>query len=113
MPGGGAWAGLQVALLHVGRLVQHVTVVVVEPLAAGSLADHQAGPPAAAARLGALVGGGRRGGGVSDYSDVTGRRFPKYSSSFCMFQRKLASLFRSHMGGFASFALFVTPVDQK
>lgn len=62
MPGGGAWAGLQVALLHVGRLVQHVTVVVVEPLAAGPLADHQAGPPAATARLGALawVGGGER-----------------------------------------------------
>lgn len=64
MPGGGAWAGLQVALLHVGRLVQHVTVVVVEPLAAGPLADHQAGPPAAAACLGALAGceGWGRGG---------------------------------------------------
>lgn len=59
VPGGGAWAGLQVALLHVGRLVQHIAVVVIEPLSAGSLADHQAGPPATAAGLRALRDEGR------------------------------------------------------
>lgn len=54
MPRGRARAGLQVALLHVGRLVQDVAVVVVEPLAAGPLAHHEASPPPPAAGLGAL-----------------------------------------------------------
>lgn len=55
VPRGGAWAGLQVALLHVGRLVQHIAVVVVEPLAVGPLADNQAGPPSSPTGLGALA----------------------------------------------------------
>ena len=59
VPGGGARAGLLVALLHVRGLLQDVTVAVVEPLAAGSLADHQPSPPAPPAGLGALCA--RRG----------------------------------------------------
>lgn len=55
VPRGGAWAGMQVALLHVGRLVQHIAVVVVEPLAVGPLADNQASPPSSPAGLGALA----------------------------------------------------------
>lgn len=54
VPRGRARAGLQVALLHVGRLVQDVAVVVVEPLAIGPLANHQARLPSAAAGLSAL-----------------------------------------------------------
>lgn len=54
VPRGRARAGLQVALLHVGRLVQDVAVVVVEPLAIGPLANHQALLLSAAAGLSAL-----------------------------------------------------------
>lgn len=56
VPGGGAYAGLQVALLHVQRLVQDVAIVVIEPLAAGPLAHHQTGSPAFSAALSALEG---------------------------------------------------------
>lgn len=55
VPRGGAWAGLQVALLHVKWLVQHIAVVVIEPLAVGPLADNQASPPSSPAGLGALA----------------------------------------------------------
>ena len=54
VPGGAAWAGLQVALLHVGRLVQDVAVVLVEPLPVGPLTNHQASLPSSTAGLGAL-----------------------------------------------------------
>ena len=54
VPGGGAWAGLLVALLHVRGHLQDVTVAVVESMAAGLLADHQPGPPAPTTCLGAL-----------------------------------------------------------
>ena len=54
VPGGRTWAGLQVALLHVRRLVQDVTVVVAEPLTVGPLTHHQASPPSSTAGLGAL-----------------------------------------------------------
>lgn len=56
VPGSRAWAGLQVALLYVGRLVQDVTVVVVHPLTIRPLTHHQASPPASTTRLGALSG---------------------------------------------------------
>lgn len=45
VPGGRAWTGLQVALLHVGRLVQDVAVVVIEPLSVGPLTNHKSSPP--------------------------------------------------------------------
>lgn len=54
MPRGRARAGLQVALLHVGRLVQNVAVVVIQPLAIGPLTNHEASLPSAAAALSAL-----------------------------------------------------------
>lgn len=54
VPRGGARARLQVALLRVGRLVQDVAVVVVEPLAVGPLANHEASLPSPAAGLSAL-----------------------------------------------------------
>lgn len=54
MPRGGARAGLQVALLHVGGLVQDVAVVVVKPLAIGPLTHHEPSLPSPAAALGAL-----------------------------------------------------------
>lgn len=55
MPGGGAGTGLQIALLHVRRLVQDVTVVVIQPLSVGPLTDHQACPPPSTTSLGALM----------------------------------------------------------
>lgn len=55
VPGGGAWAGLEVALLHVGWLVQYVTIVVIEPLAVRPLANHQASFPSTTTSLGTLM----------------------------------------------------------
>lgn len=60
VPRGRARAGLQVALLHVGRLVQDVAVVVVQPLAVRPLTNHEAGLPSPAAGLSALKAGKRR-----------------------------------------------------
>ena len=54
LPGGRAWAGLQVALLHVRRFVQDVTVVVTEPLAIGPLTHHPASLPSSTTGVGAL-----------------------------------------------------------
>jgi hypothetical protein len=56
VPGCAARAQVQVTLLHVRRLVQDVTVVVVESLTVGPLAYHLARPPASTTRLGTLRG---------------------------------------------------------
>lgn len=55
MPRCGAGTGLQIALLHVRRLVQDVTVIVIEPLSVGPLTDHQACPPPSTTSLSTLM----------------------------------------------------------
>lgn len=78
LPGRRARAGLRVALLHVQWLIQDVTVVVVEPLAAGPLTHHQASPPSSSTGLGALRETNKKsfrmhlkdGGDVTDDKDL-------------------------------------------
>lgn len=55
VPGGRARAGLQVALLHIRRLFQDITVVFVESLTIWPLTHHKASPPSSTAGLGALT----------------------------------------------------------